>query len=628
MPPHHLLIPIELTRNLGELMASRRTRWFAGLAAVLVVAACGDLPPAPVPPAPPPAPVASVTVFPNAPSMVVGTALQLSAITRDALGNTLAGRAVAWRSSAEAVATVNATGLVTGVSAGGPVTITATSEGQPGTAQVIVTAPPPVASVTVSPGRPNIFVGTVVLLSATTTDAQGNTLSGRAISWSSSAEAVATVDATGLVTGVSAGGPVAITATSEGQTGTAQVRVTAPPLPLSFATIAGGLEHTCGLTAAGVAWCWGSNGGFRLGTAAGAPSGATNLPVLVDGGMTFSKIYSGGEYTCALSAAGSAFCWGKNDEGQLGTGNITTSSAPTAVTGGFTFSTLTTGFWHTCGLSAGGIARCWGGNYNHSVGDESFTNRSTPTLVAGGISFTAISAGDEHTCALSQAAVAWCWGWNEHGELGDGTLTNRSAPVPVLGGHVFESIVAGGWRTCARKANGEVWCWGYGESGALGDGAFLNRSTPVLVTGGNAFVSVTAGAENTCGLLESGLLKCWGFNDFGGVGDGTRTNRSTPVSVSGGHVFLMIAASFGYHTCGLKAGGVPWCWGWNEGGQLGDGSFVDRVVPTPVRAPALVGVASANALTPSGLRESPPRNRGGTPERGARPPGNRPGLRP
>ncbi len=217
-------------------MSSRKSRLFASLAAALVVAACSELPPAPLPPAPPPppAPVASVTVSPGAPSILVGTVVQLSATTKDAQGNTLSSRAITWSSSAEAVATVNATGLVTGVSAGGPVTITATSEGQPGTTQVTVTAPLPVAAVTVSPGAQSIVATSTAQLSATTRDAQGNTLTGRVVSWSSSAEAVATVNATGLVTAVSAGGPVTITATSEGQIGTAQVTVTAPAPTLGF----------------------------------------------------------------------------------------------------------------------------------------------------------------------------------------------------------------------------------------------------------------------------------------------------------------------------------------------------------------------------------------------------------
>ncbi len=117
------------TKNLGLLVPSL----------VLLALACN--PPTETPPPPPPAPVASVAVSPGTPSILVGTAVQLSAATKDAQGSTLSGRAITWSSSAEAVATVNATGLVTGVSAGGPVTITATSEGQLGSAQIWVTAP-------------------------------------------------------------------------------------------------------------------------------------------------------------------------------------------------------------------------------------------------------------------------------------------------------------------------------------------------------------------------------------------------------------------------------------------------------------------------------------------------------
>jgi hypothetical protein len=117
--------------------------------------------------------------------------------------------------------------LVTGLVAGGPVTITATSEGKSGTAAVTV-VPIPVASVTVSPASPTITVGNTTQLTATTFDANGNTLSGRAIAWSSSNPAVASVSGNGLVTGLVAGGPVTITATSEGKNGTAAVTV-APP---------------------------------------------------------------------------------------------------------------------------------------------------------------------------------------------------------------------------------------------------------------------------------------------------------------------------------------------------------------------------------------------------------------
>ncbi|MDH3458423.1 MAG: Ig-like domain-containing protein, partial [Gemmatimonadota bacterium] len=113
-------------------------------------------------------------------------------------------------------------GLVSGIAAGSA-TITATSEGQSGTAAVTV-AVAPVASVSVTPSTASIFVSSTVQLTATLRDAAGNVLTGRPISWSSNNPGVATVNASGLATGVAAGS-AAITATSEGQSGAGQVDV-------------------------------------------------------------------------------------------------------------------------------------------------------------------------------------------------------------------------------------------------------------------------------------------------------------------------------------------------------------------------------------------------------------------
>ena len=169
-------------------------------------------------------PVASVTVSPATAVVLVGATVQLTTTLKDAAGNVLSGRSVTWASGTPAVATVSSTGLVTGVAASAA-TITATSEGQRGTAAVTVNLVP-VASVTVSPASASIRVGQLVQLTATLKDASGTVLSGRVISWVSSAPGVAAVSTGGLVTGVAAGAAT-ITATSEGQSGTTQVSVTA-----------------------------------------------------------------------------------------------------------------------------------------------------------------------------------------------------------------------------------------------------------------------------------------------------------------------------------------------------------------------------------------------------------------
>ncbi len=171
--------------------------------------------------------VKTVTVSPPTATVALGQTVQLTATLRDASGSVLTGRTVTWSSSNLAVATVSASGLVTAGAVASQATITATSEGQSGAATVTVVSNAPVASVTVTPATASVAVGQTVQLTATLRDANGNVLSGRTVLWTSDNAVVATVDGTGLVTGVSAG-PAVITATSEGKSGSASVTVTAP----------------------------------------------------------------------------------------------------------------------------------------------------------------------------------------------------------------------------------------------------------------------------------------------------------------------------------------------------------------------------------------------------------------
>ena len=178
--------------------------------------------------APPPVPVASVDVTPASAAILERRTVQLTATPKDAAGNALTGRSIAWTTSSATVATVTATGLVTSAGAG-TATITATSEGMSGTATVTVT-PVPVAAVTVSPGSASVVMGATVQLTATPRDSSGNALTGRTVTWASDITTVAAVDGNGIVTGVTAGSAT-ITATSEGQSGSAAIPVTAPPPP-------------------------------------------------------------------------------------------------------------------------------------------------------------------------------------------------------------------------------------------------------------------------------------------------------------------------------------------------------------------------------------------------------------
>jgi hypothetical protein len=174
-------------------------------------------------------PVATVDVSPNSATVAVGATVQLSAATKDAGGEPLTGRTITWGTSSAQIATVSTSGLVTGVAAGSA-TITATSEGKSGTASVVVTSTTvPVATVEVTPASASMPVGGTLQLTATPKDAADQPLTGRTITWATSAAQVATVSTAGLVRGVGTGSAT-ITATSEGKDGTSSVTVTSQPL--------------------------------------------------------------------------------------------------------------------------------------------------------------------------------------------------------------------------------------------------------------------------------------------------------------------------------------------------------------------------------------------------------------
>src|SRR6266566_2374180 len=237
-----------------------------------------------------PLPVASVTVSPASASVPVGQAVQLTATPKDASGNPLTGRTVTWTSSNTSAGTVNGSGLVTCVVAGST-TITATSEGKSGTSAVTVTAAPvPVASVTVSPATASVFVGQTTQLTATPKDVNGNTLTGRTITWASSPSSIAGVNGSGLVAGVAVGSAT-ITATSEGKNGASTITVTTPPPPPagSCLTQAGPLVTLSGLRSST----------YETGSLAGtAKVDATTAQFLVDQGTNVPVRVGGGNGIC------------------------------------------------------------------------------------------------------------------------------------------------------------------------------------------------------------------------------------------------------------------------------------------------------------------------------------------
>lgn len=247
----------------------------------------------------------------------------------------------------------------------------------------------------------------------------------------------------------------------------------------------------------------------------------------------FAILTAGYYHTCGLTASGIAYCWGYNDSGQLGDGTSTADrSLPEPVFGGVLFAHLTGGYWHTCGLTAEGVAQCWGNDNWSQLGDSARTTRGTTQPVAGGIDFVYLRAGGRHSCGLSAAGSAYCWGWNGFGQVGDGTLTKEIIPTVVLTrGLLFGSISTGFNHTCGLTETGAAYCWGCNVNGQLGDGTTVNRSTPTRVVQSLAFAKLALGLNHSCGMTATNDLYCWGSNASGQLGDGTTTDRAVATAV-------------------------------------------------------------------------------------------------
>jgi alpha-tubulin suppressor-like RCC1 family protein len=200
-----------------------------------------------------------------------------------------------------------------------------------------------------------------------------------------------------------------------------------------------GAYHTCGVTLSGAAYCWGWNGFGQLGIdRISALDGGEPSPVAVATPLRFATISASRDHTCGLTATGAAYCWGRNNTGQLGDGTTADALTPRAVAGGLSFGSITTGLEHTCALTPAGTASCWGHNRNQAslvlggqLGDGTYESRRTPTLLARAIPFVQLHAGWAFTCGRTATGAVYCWGSNAHGQIGVGDLTTPSFPTPT-----------------------------------------------------------------------------------------------------------------------------------------------------------------------------------------------------
>ncbi len=249
-------------------------------------------------------------------------------------------------------------------------------------------------------------------------------------------------------------------------------------------SIHAGALNTCAVLEDGTAKCWGNNGSGEVGD---GTTTQRRVPTFVYGLTNVVDFSVGEKHACAVTNTSNVKCWGYNSNGQLGVNGTVNRLYPTLVlntTGGNLSSIVkvSSGFSHTCAIASTGSAYCWGSNDNGQIGNGT-TNQVTRAVQVSSITNAAsIHTAINSSCAITISGSRACWGANNKGQFGNGIiLTTNTTPKTITNLESNTGFYYGGEQGCATFNGDTLRCWGLGNSGELGDGSGVSSVTPVTV---------------------------------------------------------------------------------------------------------------------------------------------------
>ena len=364
--------------------------------------------------------------------------------------------------------------------------------------------------------------------------------------------------------------------------------IESPEVCLPFLKIISGKNHTCGIREDNTLWCWGMNNAGQLGIGEMGDFTHKPYPVPVFGKYEWKELAAGEWHTCGIQKDNTLWCWGKNIFGQIGieeSGFLSDYSEPVKVNDD-TWLKVTTGNSHTCAIDNEKRLWCWGDNSFKQLGNGTNINCIIPEPSFHG-KWESIQAGDNYTCGLNDENKMFCWGYRKDRFY----VTPRPVDPKEINVSNIGQISLGDHHICIIKDDQTLWCWGVVDFiyDSEGNNKLISRKQfddfPPTRLGDAYWKVIDGGAHFNCGIRLDDTLWCWGgLNDFGQLGTYDRFDSKEPKQVGYDSDWLSVSTGRS-HVCAQKQDKSLYCWGANFAGQLGDGTFEDKLEPFIIQTP-------------------------------------------
>jgi len=345
-------------------------------------------------------------------------------------------------------------------------------------------------------------------------------------------------------------------------------------LPAKWDSFSAGEDHVLAIRN-GELFAWGRNNDGQLGT---GDNNTRLSPIRIGSRSDWERVSAGNRYSLAI-ANGELFAWGRNSDGQLGLGDTTRRNSPVRVGDKSNWKEISARYRHSLGIANGELF-AWGRNNDGQLGLGNSSRRENPVRVGLRADWTHVSAGGDHSLAIANGEL-FSWGRNNDGQLGHGDNLDRDRPARV-GGFSGWTEIAAGDRHSLAILNGRMFAWGHNNDGELGLTGNTDEESPVQVGTRDDWERVSTWNRHSLGIAN-GELFAWGRNNDGRLGVINASPQSLPIRVGEDYSWTYVSAGDRFSLA--TRGGELLSWGWNGHGQLGLGNSENSDIPLGVVSP-------------------------------------------